>query len=49
MPEMQSLARRNNVELALLGLTGGESLELEGQMKLTLAEMRQAWEGGLEH
>ena len=44
MPEMQSLARRHNVELSLLGLTGGDTLEFEGQLKLTLTELRQAWE-----
>lgn len=44
MPEMQSLARRHNVELSLLGLTGGDTLEFEGQLKLSLAEMRRAWE-----
>ncbi|TMD79863.1 MAG: phosphoribosylformylglycinamidine synthase II, partial [Chloroflexi bacterium] len=47
-PELQSLARRHHVEIALLGMTGGEALELEGQLKLTLQEMRDAWEGGLE-
>jgi phosphoribosylformylglycinamidine synthase len=44
MPEMQSLARRHNVELSLLGLAGGDYIEFEGQMKLSLAELRQAWE-----
>jgi phosphoribosylformylglycinamidine synthase len=44
MPELQSLARRHNVELSLLGLTGGEFLEFEGQLKLSLAQMRDAWE-----
>ena len=44
MPEMQSLARRHNVELSLLGLAGGDTLEFEGQLKLTLAELRQAWD-----
>ncbi len=44
MPEMQSLARRHHVELSLLGLTGGETLEFEGQLKVSLAELRQAWE-----
>ena len=44
MPEMQSLARRHNVELSLLGLTAGETLEFEGQLKLTLSELRGAWE-----
>jgi phosphoribosylformylglycinamidine synthase len=49
MPELQSLARRHHVEISLLGLTGGDVLELEGQLKLTLHEMREAWEGGLLH
>jgi phosphoribosylformylglycinamidine synthase II len=45
MPELQSLARRHNVEISLLGLAGGDSLEFEGQVKLPLAELRDAWEG----
>jgi phosphoribosylformylglycinamidine synthase II len=45
MPELQSLARRHHVEISLLGLAGGNSLEFEGQFRLTLEEMRQAWEG----
>ena len=45
MPEVQSLARRHNVEISLLGLTGGEALEFEGQLKLTLTSLREAWEG----
>ena len=49
MPELQSLARRHHVEISLLGLAGGEVLELEGQIKIPLAEMRQAWEGGLAY
>jgi len=44
MPEMQSLARRHNVELSLLGLTGGDHLEFEGQLKISLADLRTAWE-----
>ena len=47
MPEMQSLARRHHVELSLLGLTGGDTLEFEGQFKLSLGELRQAWEAML--
>jgi phosphoribosylformylglycinamidine synthase len=47
MPELQSLARRHHVEIALLGLAGGDSIEFEGQFRLTLNEMRQAWEGAL--
>jgi phosphoribosylformylglycinamidine synthase subunit PurL len=44
MPELQSLARRHHVELSLLGLAGGDVLEFEGQVKLSLADLRQAWE-----
>ncbi len=47
MPELQSLARRHNVEIALLGLAGGDAIEFEGQFKLSLDELRQAWEGDL--
>ena len=44
MPELQSVARRHHVEISLLGLAGGDALEFEGQVKLTLADLRQAWE-----
>ena len=47
MPALQTLARRHHVEISLLGLAGGDSMEFEGQFKLSLAEMRQAWEGDL--
>jgi phosphoribosylformylglycinamidine synthase subunit PurL len=47
MPELQTLARRHRVELLLLGLTGGDSLEFEGQLKVGLAELREVWESGL--
>ncbi|HYM96855.1 MAG TPA: phosphoribosylformylglycinamidine synthase subunit PurL [Candidatus Sulfotelmatobacter sp.] len=47
MPEMQSLARRYHVELSLLGLAGGNALEFEGQFKIPLSELSQAWEGGI--
>ncbi len=47
MPELQSLARRHHVEISLLGLAGGPSLEFEGQFKVSLDEMREAWEGHL--
>jgi phosphoribosylformylglycinamidine synthase len=43
MPELQSLARRHHVEIALLGLAGGDMLEFEGQLKLSMAELREAW------
>jgi phosphoribosylformylglycinamidine synthase len=47
MPEVQSLARRHHVEIALLGLAGGDAIEFEGQFKLSLDELRQAWEGDI--
>jgi len=47
MPALQSLARRHHVEIALLGLAGGATIEFEGQFRLPLAEIRQAWEGAL--
>ena len=47
MPEMQSLARRHNVELSLLGLAGGDHLEFEGQLRVSLTELRDAWEAML--
>ena len=46
MPELQSLARRHHVEISLLGLAGGDTIEFEGQLRLPLADVRQAWEGG---
>jgi phosphoribosylformylglycinamidine synthase len=47
MPELQSLARRHHIEIALLGLAGGDVLELEGQLRVPLSDLRQAWEGAL--
>ncbi|MGH7763969.1 MAG: phosphoribosylformylglycinamidine synthase subunit PurL [Candidatus Dormibacteraceae bacterium] len=47
MPELQSIARRHHVEISLLGLTGGDWIEFEGQFKVSLADLRQAWEGGV--
>jgi phosphoribosylformylglycinamidine synthase subunit PurL len=47
MPELQALARRHHVELALVGLTGGEAVEFDGQFRVGLAELREAWEGAL--
>jgi phosphoribosylformylglycinamidine synthase len=46
-PEVQALARRHHVELALLGLTGGEAIEFDGQLRVGLAELRQVWESAL--
>ena len=47
MAELQSLSRRHHVEISLLGLAGGDSIEFEGQFRLSLAEIRQAWEGAV--
>ncbi len=47
MPELQTLARKHRVELQLLGLAGGETVEFEGQARVPLAELRQAWDGAL--
>jgi phosphoribosylformylglycinamidine synthase len=47
MPELQSLARKHHVEISLLGMAGGDSIEFEGQFKLSLEELRQAWEGAI--
>jgi phosphoribosylformylglycinamidine synthase subunit PurL len=47
MPEMQTLARRHHVEISLIGLAGGDVIEFEGQFRVSIAEMRQAWEGAL--
>jgi phosphoribosylformylglycinamidine synthase len=47
MPELQSLARRHHVEISLLGMAGGDAIEFEGQFRLSLEELRQAWEGAI--
>src|SRR5467141_580302 len=49
MPELQTLSRRQHVEISLLGMAGGDTIEFEGQFRLTLDQVRQAWEGGLVH
>jgi phosphoribosylformylglycinamidine synthase subunit PurL len=47
VPELQGLGRRQRVELTMLGLAGGEVIEFEGQLRVPLARLRAAWEGGL--
>jgi phosphoribosylformylglycinamidine synthase subunit PurL len=47
MPALQQLARDHHVELALLGLTGGDRVVLDGQVDVPLPELRQAWEEAL--
>ena len=47
MPEIQNLARKHRIEIQMLGMTGGDQLEFEGQFKVSLEEMERAHEGGL--
>ena len=47
MPELQTLARRHHVELALLGMAGGDALDFEGQLSVTLDSLRAAYEHAL--
>src|ERR1700730_13009256 len=49
MPELQTLSRRHHVDTSRRGRSGGETIELEAQLRLALADARQAWEGGLLH
>jgi hypothetical protein len=48
MPELQTLARRHQVDLQLLGMAGGDAIDFEGQMRVPLAELRLAWESALD-
>jgi len=47
VPELQGMARRHHVEMLLLGLSGGDCIEFEGQFKARLDSLRRAWESGL--
>ncbi len=47
IPELQQVARRHNADLALLGLTGGDAIEFERQLRVPLDELREAWEAAL--
>ena len=48
MPELQNQARKHRVEIQLLGLTGGDALEFEGEFRVPLAELAEAYYGGFE-
>ncbi|MDQ6918288.1 MAG: hypothetical protein M3Z98_02895, partial [Candidatus Dormibacteraeota bacterium] len=48
MPELQNLARRHRVEIQLLGLTGGDDLEFEGEFSVPLTELGKAYYGAFE-
>ncbi|HEY4027284.1 MAG TPA: phosphoribosylformylglycinamidine synthase subunit PurL [Candidatus Dormibacteraeota bacterium] len=47
IPALQQLARDHGVELTLLGLTGGDTIEFDGQLRVSLSDIREAWEGAL--
>ncbi|HEV2953183.1 MAG TPA: phosphoribosylformylglycinamidine synthase subunit PurL [Candidatus Dormibacteraeota bacterium] len=47
MPELQTLARRHHVEVQLLGMAGGDRLEIESQLRLSLEDMKTAYDGAL--
>jgi phosphoribosylformylglycinamidine synthase len=47
VPELQGMARRHHVEMLLLGLSGGDTIEFEGQFKVQLESLRRAWENVL--
>ncbi|MGH7777463.1 MAG: phosphoribosylformylglycinamidine synthase subunit PurL [Candidatus Dormibacterales bacterium] len=47
IPELQNLARRHHVELALVGLAGGAAVRFEGQLEVPLDRLRAAHEGAL--
>jgi phosphoribosylformylglycinamidine synthase subunit PurL len=47
VPALQHLARGHGVQLTLLGMTGGDMIEFDGQLRVPLQELREAWEGAL--
>jgi phosphoribosylformylglycinamidine synthase II len=47
VPALQQLARGHGVQLTLLGMTGGDMIEFDGQLRVQLQELREAWEGAL--
>src|SRR5438445_4912780 len=47
MPELQTLSRRHHVEISLLGMAGGTTIDFEGQFRAQLADIRHALEAGL--
>jgi phosphoribosylformylglycinamidine synthase subunit PurL len=49
MPELQNLARRHRVEIQLLGLTGGDAVEFEGQFSIPIAELGVAYYHAFEN
>jgi phosphoribosylformylglycinamidine synthase len=48
LPALDRMAADHGVEMARLGLTGGDAIELDGRVRVPLDEARAAWEGALE-
>jgi phosphoribosylformylglycinamidine synthase len=47
LPALRRLARREGVPVVRLGRVGGDRLTLPGLVDLAVAELEQAWKGGL--
>jgi phosphoribosylformylglycinamidine synthase II len=47
VPELRRLAGERGIELAVLGVTGGDAIELDGQLRVSLSDLREVWEGAL--
>ena len=48
MDSLRRLAAKHQVPLRELGTVGGECFALEGVLSVPLAELEDAWRGGLE-
>jgi phosphoribosylformylglycinamidine synthase len=48
MPALQGLARKQHLDIQLLGLVGGDAVEFESQLRARLGTLRAAWERALE-
>jgi phosphoribosylformylglycinamidine synthase subunit PurL len=47
LPALRRLALDHRVHLALLGLTGGDALVFDGQLRAPLAALREVWDAAL--
>jgi phosphoribosylformylglycinamidine synthase II len=47
IPALRRLAGDRGIELAVLGVTGGDAIELAGQLRVSLSDLREVWEGAL--
>jgi phosphoribosylformylglycinamidine synthase II len=45
--ELVELAQKHGVELASVGRTGGDTIEVAGQLSIPIAELRSAWQATL--